>query len=42
MTKQHTHFKIDKWGMHFNDWTFCIFRNGWIDCGDTFHAVLSS
>jgi len=25
MTKQHTYFKIDKWGVHFNDWAFCIF-----------------
>ena len=32
---------MDNWGMHFNDRTFCIFRNGWIDCGDSFYVLFS-
>ena len=27
-------------GAYPDDQTFCIFRNGWIDCRDAFHAVL--
>ena len=27
-------------GAYSDDQTFCIFRNGWIDCRDVFHAVL--
>ena len=35
------HFYINNWGTCFNDWTFHILHNGWIDCRDAFHAVLS-
>ena len=31
---------IDNWGVRLNDRTFHIFRNGWIDGRDAFHAVL--
>ena len=37
MIRWHVHFYIGKWEVYFNNWTFRIF---WIDCRDTFCAVL--
>ena len=36
----HPHFKLIS-GVHFDDQTFRIFRNGWIDCRDALHAILA-
>ena len=40
MLKRHTHFYSNNLGMHFDDQPSYIFRNGWIDCRDAFHAFL--
>ena len=39
MIKQHTHCYINNWGVHVDNGTVRIFRNGWIDCRDAFHAM---
>jgi len=31
---------IDNWGVRLNDQKFCISRNGWINCKDTFNVAL--
>ena len=31
--------RIEIWGT-FHEYILCIFRNGWMDCRDAFHAVL--
>ena len=36
----HLTILIDNWGMCLNDRAIHIFRSGWIDCRDVFHAVL--
>ena len=38
--KQDYHLEWPNWGARFDDRAFHIFRNGWIDCKDAFHAVL--
>ena len=41
MTKRHAHFKLDKWGAHFNDLTFRIFSvTAGLIVAYTFRAVL--
>jgi len=40
LLKQYTHFYINSWGVCFDDRAFHIFRHGWIDYRDAFHAVL--
>ena len=40
MSKQHAYFYINNWGARFDDRTFRIFRNDWIDFRDAFRAVL--
>ena len=38
-TDQATHPLLNQLMRQVYDQTFCIFRNGWIDCKDIFHAV---